>query len=347
MTHGAVSADQSIDSLVSSIARSAALRPDMILPFVDLSDFMTELFTVSDRNHSIMVAGHCSPDIAIAADRAEMKVTEQIGISPFSSDPKNLINSLESDDSIIYLANPNRVSGASLGLSDLELLASAVKNGLLIIDEYFCDFYTITGQPLLEQFDNVILVRSFASAFGVASAVSGFAIGQSSTINRLRKTLALRPLSRTLHRVLATTLENSDAKSLRVKLIHDEALRIADELTPKGVLCRMSSTDFLLIRVADPARVGNSLNAAKVSVDNLDGYPGLKGYLRYRVCSELANDALIDAFKRMSPDLYQMQTADRRSHKLRAGAEGGSISTDSSDNRTPKRAAKPTKKSRL
>ena len=48
----------------------------------------------------------------------------------------------------------------------------------------------------------------------------------------------------------------------------------------------------------------------RIPFDNLDGYPQLKGYLRYQVQSEFNNEQLINAFSRMPLDNYRVAGVD-------------------------------------
>jgi hypothetical protein len=118
-----------------------------------------------------------------------------------------------------------------------------------------------------------------------------------------------------------TTLDNSDAKALRMKILHDESLRLAMTLTGMGMQCRISPTDFMLIRVADPTQVGNALAAEKIPIDNLDGYPQLKNYIRYTIAGEVNNNHLIDALRRMPEEIVRLSTLDRRLARLKAMPE--------------------------
>jgi hypothetical protein len=92
-------------------------------------------------------------------------------------------------------------------------------------------------------------------------------------------------------------------------------------LTRQGVQNRITATDFLLMRVADPARVGNFLAKHGTPIENLRGYPGLDNYVRYVIQSPLSNDRLLNAFQRMPADYYKMDDIDKRGVMLRRSAE--------------------------
>ena len=311
--------DERLETLTVMIARSCSAPVNMILPFAAYDNCLTSLFELpSDQACEVFAAGHVSAEIQLAADRAGRTVHELLTVSPFTADPDRLLATLTSGRETVYLANPNRITGANFGRLELEQIARAIPDGLLIVDEYYFDYYGITARPLLGRFSNIVIMRSFTSAFGLNSSSAGYLVATEATLDRLHDLQSKQPLSASLHRLLMTTLDNSEAKALRMKIMHDEALRVAMTLTGLGMQCRISPTDFLLIRVADPARVGNALATEKIPIDNLDGYPQLKNYIRYTIAGEANNDHLLHALREMPEEFTRLGTLDRRLARLKA-----------------------------
>ncbi|MCB2230259.1 aminotransferase class I/II-fold pyridoxal phosphate-dependent enzyme [bacterium] len=311
-----------VQSLIASIARSTVTPANNIIPFVDAQAALAALFGLSDKSVSeVLVAGHAGPEIALAADRAGLTLCEHLGTSPFAADPDGVVERCVTGRETVYVANPNRITGSNFGKADLEMLAGAVPNGLLIVDEYYFDFYNISAESMLAGFGNIAVLRSFTSAFGIASSEAGFIMASPSIVRKLDEFRQAQTFTVTLYRILSTTIENSEARAMRVKLLNDEALRLAGELNSLKIQSRISPTDFLLLRVADPVRFGNALAAAKVEMLNLDGYPELKHYVRYTIQSPLNNDILLRTIRKMPKDHYAIDSLDRRLMRLRSGKQ--------------------------
>ncbi|MEW6049672.1 MAG: aminotransferase class I/II-fold pyridoxal phosphate-dependent enzyme [Candidatus Zixiibacteriota bacterium] len=320
-TIGLVSEDQ-LSRLIAQIAQKAMVVPGMVLPFVDYDEFLPDLLRQcrfsSDR---LISGGHLSPDVAIAADRASLRVEEILGISPFTGNVDDIRSRLDSPSALVYVANPNRVTGAGFSLKDLEMLADMVYEGTLIVDEYYFDYYGISAVPLLHTHSNVVILRSFTASFGISSSNAGYVIAPAALVRRLRDVTANPTLSQTVYRMLTAAMENESALSHRLTGLHNEALRLAGELTRLGIQNRLSPTDFLLLRVGDVKSTGNFLAKAKVPIHNLDGYPQLEHCLRYHLQSELSNNQLLGAFRRMPEEFYRLRGADRRAVTLRRSGE--------------------------
>jgi len=307
-----------VDELKTLVARKVMTTKRTILPFADFTGFMTDVFKTFYKSGCCLVgAGHVTPEIEIAADRAEIELVEALGTSPFASDVASVLAAVKSPHDLIYISNPNRITGANYSLTDLEKLARAIPQGIIFVDEYYFDYYGITGFPLLDILTNVVIIRSFTAAYGITSSDTGYVLANPSMIDLIKHSCQGRPLSSTTSNTILSTLVNEEAVTLRLREIHEESLRLAKALSLLAIQCWITTADFILLRVANPKNVGNYLARCKTPVENLDGYPQLKHYLRYRVQSVSANEGFIEAFKKMPADYYRLESTDRRAVTIR------------------------------
>ena len=163
--------------LTAIVARSVMARKSMVMPYADFTDMVCELLMLfaSPEAH-LVAAGPIPSQTAQAADRAGMELIEQSGHSPFVGEAATVIAGLQSKHDIIYVGNPNRITGANFSLSDIEELTAAVPNGLLILDEYYYDYFGITGYPLVDMSRNVVILRSFTAAYPRRNTEAGYII---------------------------------------------------------------------------------------------------------------------------------------------------------------------------
>ncbi|WP_244227749.1 pyridoxal phosphate-dependent aminotransferase [Streptococcus suis] len=90
---------------------------------------------------------------------------------------------------IIMLSNPNNPSSVAYSLEDLEKLAISFK-GLLVVDEAYIEFANVESFiSRLQQFDNVLVLRTLSKAFGLAGLRVGFAVGSEELIYELDKVI--------------------------------------------------------------------------------------------------------------------------------------------------------------
>lgn len=298
---------QDVNDIDQLISQKLLVNKNSILTFTDRVEFLTDLFSSKDNEYDEFISiGHVTPEIAMAADRAGYEVTEQLNRNPFSNTGNLLTQRPSNSKVILYIANPNRVTGGTIAVKTLREAIEQYARGLVIIDEYYFDYFGITALPLLDVFTNVVVLRSFTSAFGINSSDAGFAVTSPRILDPLRSAHSCKAISKYLRRSILAGMSSDDALAYRMKEIHDESLRLSKTLTKLGIMCRITSTDALLIRVKSPKDVGNELAREKVMIENLDGYPNLQGYLSYRIESLQSNEKLINAFKRMPKHYYLM-----------------------------------------
>ena len=311
-----------LDQLTEDIAHKLSVDSSTIMPFVDYIDLVSNLLKLFGNPGSrLLTGGQVTPEVSQAADRSQIELEEKLSKSPFSSDPQAVIGGVTSNSDIIYIANPNRISGATYSLSDLKEIANSVPEGALIVDEHYFDYYGVTALPLIETYSNVIILRSFTAAFSINSADVGLVLASPSTIEKISEAHSGSVFSKALCRTIESVLTNEEAVASRMSEVRQESLRIAQALDGCGLFCRVTPTDFLLMRVADPTSFGNALAADKINIENLHGYPQMKNYVRYLLESPLNNDILIRVMQRMNPDYFRMRRPDNRSVKTHQAEE--------------------------
>ncbi|MDZ4724202.1 MAG: aminotransferase class I/II-fold pyridoxal phosphate-dependent enzyme [candidate division Zixibacteria bacterium] len=313
-------AEESLQHILPLLGTQFKVEPNSLLVYNDSTDFMTALLAVwNEPSTKLVVAGHCTPDLAISADRAGIEIIEALSLSPFSGDVEAVLSQIERSEDIVFIANPNRLTGSSFSMADIEQFAQAVPRGLVIIDEYYIDYFGATALPLLQQYTNLVILRSLHGHTTAISHAAGVLIGSASTMRKIRNEIRLEKISSQTIALAAKAIEAGSSVAEQVISTHEEMLRIATVLTKLGVHYRLVATDFMLIRVAQPIQAGNWLVREGVNFENLDGYPGLEGYLRYSIHSVNMNALLTRAFQSMPKESYAINRMDNRPVTLRKG----------------------------
>lgn len=85
---------------------------------------------------------------------------------------------------VFFLTNPNAPTGVAFSLSQIEAALQAI-DGLLVVDEAYVDFGGETAVPLLREYENLIVVRTFSKSYALAGMRVGFALASEGIIAML------------------------------------------------------------------------------------------------------------------------------------------------------------------
>ena len=115
----------------------------------------------------------------------------------------DVLGRLTSRTRVVAIANPNNPTGTVFCVDDLLMLLTraAAIDCLVLIDEAYFYFYKDTMAPMVSQFDNLIVTRTFSKAFGLAGVRLGYALASPEVIAAASK---LQPIDHT--NVLAVKL---------------------------------------------------------------------------------------------------------------------------------------------
>ncbi|GHU35763.1 histidinol-phosphate aminotransferase [Bacilli bacterium] len=83
----------------------------------------------------------------------------------------------------IVIANPNAPTGIFKDLSEVEVIVAANQDVVVIIDEAYIAFGGESALPLLEQYDNVFITRTFSKDAALAGLRVGYGIGSPKLIS--------------------------------------------------------------------------------------------------------------------------------------------------------------------
>jgi histidinol-phosphate aminotransferase len=156
-------------------------------------------------------------------------------------------------DSLIAIANPNAPTGIALTLGEIERILQTNPDHVVLIDEAYVAFGADSALPLLKDYENLLVVRTFSKSRSLAGARLGFAAGSEPLIeglNRIRYSINPYNVSRLAQRAGEAALYSDAYYVANVKEICRIRENTKTALEAMGFEVLPSKSNFLFTRKA-------------------------------------------------------------------------------------------------
>lgn len=154
---------------------------------------------------------------------------------------------------LVIICTPNNPTGTATPRQEIEAIL-ANTNALVVVDEAYGEFGGETCIPLLGQYPNLIILKTFSKAYGLAGLRVGYLLAGTSIINellRVKQPFNLNSFSQVAARVV---MENLAPFRERIGTILKERDLLFAELSAiPGVETFPTEANFILFRTALPA----------------------------------------------------------------------------------------------
>ena len=165
----------------------------------------------------------------------------------------DLLDSLTPDTRAILISNPNNPTGTSIDIPAVKQILDRAPQAAVLIDEAYYEFCGTTALPLIGDYPNLFVSRTFSKVYGMAAMRIGCLFSQAANVQYLHKSQS--PYSVNMLAALAAEAAAQDtefvANYVREALAARELLR--GGLEKLGIKQAPSSANFILGYFGDRA----------------------------------------------------------------------------------------------
>jgi histidinol-phosphate aminotransferase len=223
---------------------------------------------------------------------------ETVSLTPdLKYDSEALLKTIETGQpDVTIICSPNNPTGCVIDERALRSILAA-SQGIVVIDEAYHEFAGRSVVPLLNEHENLVVLRTFSKAMAYAALRVGYLLAAPALVREIAK--AVLPYNLNVFSQIAAevAMENYD-RELRplVRQITAERDRLFRELSQiDGLTPVKSEANFMVVKsvVTDPTRIFADLLKHDILIRDVSGYPMLRDYFRFSVGTPAENDHLL------------------------------------------------------
>ncbi|MBM3245908.1 MAG: histidinol-phosphate transaminase [Candidatus Omnitrophica bacterium] len=266
----------------------------------ELVDIIIKTFVEDDEN--IITADTTFLEYKIISQvNGRQIITVPLGY--FKYDLAAIKKKINEKTKLIFISNPNNPTGTYLTRLELEdFMNDLPANVILVLDEAYDTFIDVDDFPNSLKYidsENVIILKTFSKAYGLAGLRVGYAIVRpefGAYMERVRQ-----PFNVNLLAQAAAVAALDDRKFLRKtrRVILEGKNYLYDSLNSLGIAYVPSVTNFILIDVArDSVSIFKEMLKYGVIVRDMKQY-GLKNFIRVTIGTKKENERFIKVLKKI------------------------------------------------
>ena len=287
--------------LIALLAQYHDITEDMILLGAGANELLEDYLKVFALNKSIVVPSATFPESVACMN----KLNGLVKIAPLYQDLTINLDALRktctSDTALIHLCNPNNPTGIWTECSELLKLADLSPVPLLI-SEAGADF---VGKTIIHKslHPNLIVVRSFSKAYGLAGLRIGYSVASKEVIATMKSNLrSYRVNSLAITGAIAAIQDQKHLQKTIAYILKEKAWLIS-EMKALGFKIIPSEGQTFIAKV--PKKFGNAdsfcaiAKQYDIAVVNCSLYKGLDQYIRISPQKHVINKKFILILKKI------------------------------------------------
>lgn len=174
--------DPAASELVCALAERYGVKPEQVFVGVGSDDVLAMAFLTFFNSEKPVLF----PDITYSfydvwADLFRIPYQTMPLNDDFEICPEDYFAANHPNGGVIF-PNPNAPTGLELELEAVERIVRENPDSVVIVDEAYVDFGARTALPLVETYDNLLVVQTFSKSRSMAGMRIGFAIGSEELI---------------------------------------------------------------------------------------------------------------------------------------------------------------------
>jgi histidinol-phosphate aminotransferase len=198
-------------------------------------------------------------------------------------------------DAVIIVCSPNNPTGSALSENQVRQILET-HNGFLLLDQAYVEFGGYNALPLINEYPNLIITRTFSKALRGAGLRLGYMIGTAEIIreiNKMKLPYNINFFSEHVATVLLSHRKELDEAVTYIKAQRDIVYDFIQTLPFDNIY--PTAANFILMRTKKKDSLFNYLKDSGILIRDVSSYPMLENCLRINIGTEDENNKLMQA----------------------------------------------------
>lgn len=196
---------------------------------------------------------------------------------------------------VLLLCNPNNPTSNTFLREDIEAVIEGQQDRIVVVDEAYGEFAGKSFIPDLEDYENVIVTRTFSKAYALAGMRIGYAISNLELARVMQRVKIPYSLNRVSETVAIKALKDQEFVKHSVRVVNEGRKQLHDGLSRLGFEVFLSEANFILFRgTVDHKLLVSRLAKKGVMIRDFGDKRRLENCVRTTIGTKQMNQLLLD-----------------------------------------------------
>lgn len=248
---------------------------------------------------------YCPPTYGmyqVSAETLDIKIKTVPTTSDWQLDLQAIAQNLDTVK-LIYVCSPNNPTGNLIKPEDIKsLLKLANDRALVVIDEAYIEFTPQSSVvSWLNEYPNLVILRTLSKAFALAGLRCGFAIANKPVIDALQKVIAPYPLATPVADIASQALSKDGIDTMRqnVEKLNNQKQAFIEALNKLSIVEKVypSWSNYLCVKFQEGKDVFKTLWDQGIILRDQSKSTGQTNMIRISIGTQSECEAVITALK--------------------------------------------------
>jgi len=232
------SASPESERLYKKIGQSLNIPKEKIYLTSGITEGIRILFEMlTNPGENVIVLDPTYPMYSIYAQMYQTEYRKFGYKQDLSLDWESLYSNIDDNTTLVMIPNPNLPIESALTIEEVRSVAQSCRehNAILVIDEAYHYFGVPTVLNLIDEYDNLVVMRSFSKAYGLASIRLGFMVSAAENIQYISKTRSIVESNTFSMGIAEYMLDHPEFMRKHAQEVREGSIYLQDELTRLGL----------------------------------------------------------------------------------------------------------------